>query len=71
MTPHEFLDKCQWEGGRLFIGFEYGLRAKDLDDSNPEFKALIQKYEDHYLEFKSVQDEIEQEAIEAIEYDWE
>lgn len=40
MTPQEWLDKAAWEGG-ILAGFEYGLHASDLDDSDPEFNALV------------------------------
>lgn len=38
MTPAEFAGKVEWEGGVL-DALDYGLRADDLDDSNPELKA--------------------------------
>lgn len=38
MTPQEFVAKIDWEGGVL-DALIYGLKAKDLDDSDPEFKV--------------------------------
>ncbi len=34
MNKKEFLQKCTWEGGSLWEGFEYGLTPDDLDDSD-------------------------------------
>lgn len=41
MTPKEFVDKCEWEGGGIGAGFEYGIDHGALDDSDPEFKELV------------------------------
>lgn len=35
MTPEDFLGKVEWEGG-IDEALDYGLRASDLDGSDPE-----------------------------------
>lgn len=37
MTPGEFAAKSDYEGG-ITSSLEYGLRADDLDDSDPDLK---------------------------------
>lgn len=44
MTPSEFIDKVECEGG-ILEALDYGLRAKDMDDSDPSFKAAWQRLE--------------------------
>ena len=51
MTPQEFVRKVDWEGG-VIDALDYGLRAKDMDDSNPAFKAGWQELERLWLDFE-------------------
>lgn len=51
MTPKEWLNKANYEGG-IYEGFTYGIRARDVDDSDPEFKALLGRAEIYALEFE-------------------
>lgn len=51
MTPKEFMEKCAYEGGNLEVGFDYGLRASDLDDSDKVFKDMVESAEVFYLDF--------------------
>ena len=44
MTPQEWLDKANYEGG-VYAGFEYGLHANDVDDSDPGFPWLLKTAE--------------------------
>ena len=67
MTPQEFWDKCEHEGGGLFEGFEYGLRRGDLDESNPYFNDLILLYQNAYDDFKCREEEIMDEIDKYIE----
>lgn len=60
MNKKEFIEKCIWEGGRLYHGLVYGLRHDDLDDSDPEFKQMIQKAEQAYLAYEAIENEIEE-----------
>lgn len=55
MTKREFMDRCEWEGGGLSAGFEYGIGASYLDDGDPEFKAMVAEAEKHWKEFDKVQ----------------
>ncbi|QNL30823.1 hypothetical protein SEA_ESTES_135 [Mycobacterium phage Estes] len=41
MTPQEFYSAVEWEGGLCEAVFGYGLKAADLDDSDPELKQAI------------------------------
>lgn len=43
MSPKEFLEKCECEGGGIHNGFDYGLTPSDLDDTHKEFKDAIQQ----------------------------
>lgn len=43
MTPGEFYQKCDYEGGLLEAVFGYGLTADDLDDSDPGLKQAIRE----------------------------
>lgn len=43
MTPKQFLEKCECEGGGIHNGFEYGLTPLDLDDSHEEFKEAVKE----------------------------
>ncbi len=51
MTPKEFMDKCEWEGGGLLEGFEYGLTEEYLDNSIPEFKRCVKDMSNLYIDF--------------------
>jgi hypothetical protein len=55
MTPQEWLNKANYEGG-IYEGFTYGIRACDVDDSDPEFKALLGRAEIYALEFERAED---------------
>jgi len=58
MTPKDFMAKCVWEGGLLETGFQYGLRASDLDDSDKTFKDMVESAEAFYLNFEREADKI-------------
>lgn len=56
-TPCEFAWKCEWEGGGLTAGFEYGLMPDDLDDSDLEFNRLVNAaYEKYVIYFEAIAD---------------
>lgn len=59
MSPRDFWDKMCWEGG-LYEGFEYGLRVVDIEDKpkNKKFILLMKKYQDAFLEFQHVHEEV-------------
>lgn len=69
-TPLEFMNKCQWEGGSVKDGIEYGLDENHLDDSIPEFKELIKKYAEAWKEFLSKTEEIQDKCCELTEYEF-
>lgn len=58
MTMLQFMAKCEWEGGGLSSGFEYGLSATDISSDYPEFKAMVQKAEKHWNSFAKIEDAI-------------
>lgn len=70
MSPTEFLDKCAWEGGNIHEGLEYGLRAKDLDDSHPEFNAIVKECEEAFLVYIKLIDNANEKLPELIGYEW-
>ena len=49
LSDQEFALKVEWEGG-VVDALDYGLRASDLDDSNPTLKALWLDIEQQWLE---------------------
>lgn len=44
MTPEEFAQKVEWEGGICTVIFDYGLDEDDLDDTDPELKVLVREF---------------------------
>jgi hypothetical protein len=56
MTPKEFVRKCEWEGGGLFEGFSYGLDSEDIDDSDPKFVKLVERFEKHWIKADKAHD---------------
>lgn len=58
MTPKEFIRKCEWEGGALYEGFQYGLRLRDLDDSDPKFNKLVEEFEKHWIRTEKANEEM-------------
>lgn len=58
MTPHEFCGKCEWEGDGIWGGFDYGLDADDLDDSDPVFKNWVSRLHKIFVRYKNVEDEL-------------
>ncbi|APQ42219.1 hypothetical protein PBI_MRMAGOO_137 [Mycobacterium phage MrMagoo] len=44
MTPQEFYQKVEWEGGLAEAVFSYGLNDSDLDDSDPVLKEAIRAF---------------------------
>ncbi len=71
MTPKEFMQKCAWEGGCLLSGFQYGLRASDLDDSDPTFKGLVEDAEAFYNNYERIVHKIEEKYGHFEEMDFE
>ena len=57
MTPQEWLDKADWEGG-ILDGLAYGLRALDVKKKYPHFRSLISEAESLYAELDYVIDAI-------------
>lgn len=47
MTPEEFAAKVHWEGG-VIDALEYGLKAEDMDGSDPglqtKWAVLVEQY---------------------------
>lgn len=64
LSPQEFAEKCEWEGG-IHEGFEYGLRAFHLDDSDLEFKEAVKHCENSYHDYK-----LEMKVIEGLMSDF-
>jgi len=64
MTPQEWLDKAMYEGG-IFAGFEYGLHASDLDDSNQTFKSLVRAAESLADDYANAEQRLLEYAEEA------
>lgn len=62
MTPQEFIDKCDWEGGILEGIFGYGLRSKHLDIQEGEFYDAVVRLE-------SMREEIEEQIEIIMSYD--
>lgn len=62
MNPRNFFTKCEWEGGGLFEGFDYGLTPDDLDNSDPELKELVQRAYVNFRHFKDIDDLIDYES---------
>jgi hypothetical protein len=59
MSKREFVEKCEWEGGGLVSGFEYGIGANYLDDKDPIFKEMVGNAENHWKLFIKAFREIE------------
>lgn len=51
ITPRQFLEKSQLEGGGIHFGFCYGLNPEDLDDSMPEYKKAVQNAYELFLKY--------------------
>lgn len=43
MTPEEFIDRCDWEGGIWNGIFGYGLKETDLDRTEGEFYDAVKE----------------------------
>lgn len=69
MSPKDFLSKLNWEGG-LFEGFTYGLRVEDLDNSDPDFNEIINKYQSEFIKFKNYQ-QLTEQLLMACEHDFQ
>ena len=67
MTPKEWLDKCDYEGGDILGGLQYGLTAENLDDSVPEFNKIIDQMHKLYVQLEDLSDE----ALEIAGYEFE
>ena len=59
MTPDEFVNKVDWEGGVL-DALEYGLRSTELDDSNPALKGGWIELEKAWVDFEPLLHGVEQ-----------
>ncbi len=68
LCPKDFLDKCEWEGGNLYEGFEYGLTPQDLDDSNEDFKKIISEAYDLFRIFHLRFEELNRKAESLINW---
>ena len=57
MTPEEFCQKCEYEGG-LYDGFRYGLTEDHIDPSLDfaEFRELVRKARCYFLGFELARD---------------
>lgn len=68
MTPEEFIAKIEWEGGVL-DALEYGLRAEDLDDSDPELKGAWSDLRNDWVNFEPALRNVEEMVEERGEWD--
>lgn len=68
MSPVRFLEKCEYQGGSLFHGYEYGLRSKDVDNSNPEFKKELEKFDIAYNDFSVAHEATEKKLQKLAKY---
>lgn len=69
MTPQAWLEKAMYEGG-MHEGFEYGLRASDIDDSDLEFKAFVTRAEIAHSIYAERENELFGYAADH-DYEWE
>ena len=70
MEPIDLVNKIKWEGG-ILEAINSGLKADDLDDSNPNLKSAWVNLCKAYKDFQELVSDLETQLSDLEDFDYE